>query len=224
MHDQLIELVLNQPVLPVLVRGFSEEERAEIRKDLLRVGREQFLTYGPERTRVKDITDPVGIAKPTFYQFFDSKGELYLEILARETDELAARLRDETTSLDDPAEALERLFTAYREYIEHNPDLQQVLSEHHPRELFRNVPHERIEAARAHWFDVHLPVIRDIQAKSDGSLAERDSREILGLLRPIAVMQMYRERGTTRSPEEFDRLQRIHIETLVRGLIHGDPE
>lgn len=206
------------------MRGFSEQEREEIHRDLLRVGREQFVEYGPERTRVKDLTDPVGIAKPTFYQFFDSKGELYLEVLSRETEALAEEVHAGVTGIDTARDALEYVFKRYRQFLERNPDLMRVLSEHHPRELFRNVPPEKIEDAKEQWFDAHLPIIRDIQGKSDGPLAERDPREILELLRPIAVMQLYKERGTTRGVEEFDRLQTAHIETLVRGLILPDGE
>lgn len=208
----------------VLVRGFSQEEREDIHRELVRVGREQFIKYGPERTRVKDITDPVGIAKPTFYQFFDSKGELYLEVIRRETDALADEVRAEVADIDTAQAALAHLFTTYRRFVETNPDLMRVLAEHHPRELFRNVPPEKIEDAKEQWFAAHLPIIRDIQQKTDGPLAERDPRAILELLRPIAVMQLYKEHGTTRSPAEFDRVQTRHIETLIRGLTLRDTE
>lgn len=204
------------------MRGFSDDERAQIRAELIEAGRDQILKYGPERTRVKDVTEPVGIAKPTFYQFFDSKGELYLEILAREIDRFAEQLRAELGGIEDARAALKRVFTGYVEFIETNPDLQRVMSENHPRELFRNVPQEKIDAVKQQWFDTNLPIIEDLQGKSDGALAERDPVEILNLLRPVAVMQMYKEKGTTRSQAHFEELQEMHIETLVRGLVSED--
>lgn len=204
------------------MRGFSEQERQAIYRDLLSVGREQFVEYGPERTRIKDITDPVGIAKATFYQFFDSKGELYLEVLRHETEALAAEVRSDVATIETGREALEHLFVTYRQFVERNPDLMRVLAEHHPRELFRNVPAEKIQDAKAQWFETHLPIVEAIQEKSEEPLASREPREILELLRPVAVMQLYKERGTTRSDEEFDRLQTVHIETLVRGLTARD--
>ena len=204
------------------MRGFSEEERAQIREDLIMTGREQFLRYGPERTRVKDITEPVGIAKPTFYQFFDSKGELYLDIIARETEAFSEQLRSDLTDVEDPYEGLKRVFTSYIEFFENKPDLIEVLSENHPRELFRNVPQERIDEVKQQWYSATLPIIEDLQKRSDGSFAEYDPGEILSLLRPIGLMHLYKEQGTTRREADFERIQDFHIETLVRGLVAED--
>lgn len=204
------------------MRGFSEEEREQIREDLIQTGREQFLRYGPERTRVKDITEPVGIAKPTFYQFFDSKGELYLEIMARETEAFSEQLRSNLTNVEDPYEGLKRVFTSYVEFFENKPDLIEVLSENHPRELFRNVPQERIDEVKQQWYSATLPIIEDLQKRSGGSLAEHDPAAILSLLRPVGLMQLYKEQGTTRSEADFERIQDFHIETIVWGLVADD--
>lgn len=206
------------------MRGFSDEERARIREELLATGREQFFRYGPERTRVKDITDPVGIAKPTFYQFFDSKGELYLEVVAREIEAFDERARAGLEATEDPHEGLTHLFESYAEFIERNPDLQEVLTETHSRELFRNVPQERIDEVRRQWRDAYLPLIETLQENSDGALATYEPDVVLGLLRPVGLMQWYRERGTTLSDEEFERIRRAHIETLVRGLVLAETD
>ncbi len=204
------------------MRGFSDEERAQIRAQLIEVGREQFLAHGPERTRVKDLTDPVGIAKPTFYQFFDSKGELYLEILARESETFGERLRAEVAGIDDPQAGLERLFTSYLEFLEDSPGVQRMLTEHPPRELFRNVPQEEIDRVQNAWVETYIPAIEALQRESDGPFAERDPEVIFDLLRPVGLMQRYKERGTTRDEAEFERIQRVHVSTLVRGLTCAD--
>lgn len=204
------------------MRGFSEEDRAQIRADLLQTGREQFLRYGPERTRVKDITEPVGIAKPTFYQFFDSKGELYLEIIARESQAFSEQLRSELTAVEDPYEGMMCVFTSYVEFFENKSDLLAILSENHPRELFRNVSQERINAVKQQWYSTTVPIIEELQERSDGTLAEHDAGEVLSLLRPVGLMQLYKAQGTTRSDADFERIQDFHIETLVRGLVRDE--
>jgi len=71
------------------MRGFSDEERARIRRGLLETGREQFARYGLKKTTIADLTDPVGIANSTFYRFFDSKEALYAEILQSLEEEIA---------------------------------------------------------------------------------------------------------------------------------------
>lgn len=51
------------------MRKFTDEDRDRIRAELIGTAQELLMEYGPTKTTVKDITDPVGIAKPTFYQF-----------------------------------------------------------------------------------------------------------------------------------------------------------
>lgn len=38
--------------------GFSDEERERIEEALIENGRELLLKYGPEKTTVRDITEP----------------------------------------------------------------------------------------------------------------------------------------------------------------------
>ena len=200
------------------MRGFSDEQRNQIREDLVKSGREQFQQYGPERTRVKDITEPVGIAKPTFYQFFDSKGELYLEIFTRVSKELGDELQSEISAIEDTREAVKRLFTKYVEFIEENPHLVEVMSHTPPREMFRNVPQEQIDQVRENWLNAYAPVIEELQHRTDAALVDYDPMMILALLRPIGLMHLYKEEGTTRDSTEFERMQEAHIEILVNGL------
>jgi len=36
--------------------------------------------YGPRKTNIGDVTDPVGITRSTFYRFFDSRADPYVAI------------------------------------------------------------------------------------------------------------------------------------------------
>src|SRR5687768_17315542 len=62
-------------------KGFSQKEKELIRSKLLQKGREYFEKYGLRKTNVEDLTRAAGISKGAFYLFFDSKEELFLEIL-----------------------------------------------------------------------------------------------------------------------------------------------
>jgi len=55
----------------------------ERRSELIACAQEFFYTKGYESTSVRDIVDGVGVAKGTFYYYFDSK----LEILEAMVDE-----------------------------------------------------------------------------------------------------------------------------------------
>jgi len=74
-------------------KGFSEQEKINIRQRLIAAGKELFSTYGLKKTNVDDITRMCGISKGAFYLFFLSKEELFMEILESADHEMKASMR-----------------------------------------------------------------------------------------------------------------------------------
>ena len=79
-------------------KHFSPEERREIEQKLLSAAKESFLYFGVNKTTVADITDKAGVAKGTFYLFFNSKGDIFMKLISDEWalihDELDRRYMD----------------------------------------------------------------------------------------------------------------------------------
>ncbi len=94
-------------------RVFSEEDRQAIRRSLLEQGRKLFLRYGLRKTNVDELARAAGIAKGTFYRFFDSKEELCLEIFHLEESDLSGEIQG---ILERHAEAT----AALRAVLEHS--------------------------------------------------------------------------------------------------------
>ena len=65
-------------------RHFTEEEKAEIQERLIEIGRKLFIHYGVEKTTISDIAAEAHVGKGTFYNFFVSKGDLFMVIYSRE--------------------------------------------------------------------------------------------------------------------------------------------
>ena len=70
-------------------RSFSDQEKNMIRTVLLEKGRELFARHGLKKTAVGELTAAAGIAQGSFYVFFNSKEELYFEILEMEEAKLS---------------------------------------------------------------------------------------------------------------------------------------
>lgn len=64
--------------MPVI---FSEEKRKELEKDIKAAALRMFGEKGIRNTTVSEIAQSVGIAKGTFYNFFESKGALICSII-----------------------------------------------------------------------------------------------------------------------------------------------
>lgn len=63
-------------------KGFSEQEKASIRKSLLDAGAAMIRTHSVNKISVEDLTRAAHISKGAFYQFFPSKEELFLTLFA----------------------------------------------------------------------------------------------------------------------------------------------
>ncbi|WP_254768444.1 TetR/AcrR family transcriptional regulator [Salinilacihabitans rarus] len=196
--------------------GFSDEEREQIRTELIEAGREQLLTVGPDRTRVIDVTEPVGIAKPTFYRFFDSKEELYLEIYRQEIESFTDRLRADLAERDDPREQLEQFFHSHVEFYEENPYMQQAFSQNHPRDAIRGVSPEKLEETRQDLFDGGLPLIEAVQERSNGPISDLDPTTVYRLLKPIILLISDHQAS---SRDYYEDVRDVSISMLVRGLV-----
>lgn len=206
--------------------GFTEEERERIREQLIEIGRELLLQYGPKKTTVADITEPTGIAKPTFYQFFDAKSDLYLVILQRELNEYMENVRSELVAVDDPREKLERFFWCYVEFGEENPFIQQTVIQGNYQEILHNVSPDQLAELQRRELAEFVPIIEDIQARSDGPITEMEPLTVLGIMGgSVGLLMLHKDEYGEYEQEldgieegYYDHVQNVLIETIARGL------
>ncbi|HKL30865.1 MAG TPA: helix-turn-helix domain-containing protein [Natrialbaceae archaeon] len=205
------------------MRGFSDEERDEIEAELLETARDLFTKFGYKKTSVKDVTEPVGIAEGTFYRFFDTKSELYARVLLLEQEELVSAVEAEVRAVDAPDEKLERLLRTWAREFEKRPLLRR--SHQEPQRLLRNVDPDALETAledgRRQFAERLLPIVRDVQERSDGYITELDPRFVLELLSAIELTVAQKDLFEEYSWSEFSAFQDTFATILVRGLL-GD--
>ncbi len=61
-------------------KAFTRSQIDQIKQSLLEKGREYFIKYGLKKTSVDDLARAVGIAKGSFYRFFETKEALFFAI------------------------------------------------------------------------------------------------------------------------------------------------
>jgi AcrR family transcriptional regulator len=198
------------------MRGFSDDEREAIRDDLVDAGRELLLQYGPEKTTVADVTEAVGIAKGTFYQFFDAKGELYLAVFERERDEFVERVRKELGDEDDAERGLRQLFTLYADWVEESPLMQRLVVEGDRDQLLRDIPADRLNAYREDALAELAPIVERWQ--TDGDMREVDPVVFYGTMSAIGLVVINREEYEGYRPGFYESVRDLLVESLARGL------
>ncbi len=103
-----------------MARGFSEQEKENIRRSLQEACKQYWMQYGYKKTSVDELCREAGISKGAFYLFFASKEELFCEVLCSvqtEICEAALAIMEEKRSKYGVAEALKMV---YREYDKSN--------------------------------------------------------------------------------------------------------
>lgn len=210
--------------------GFTDEERERIREQLIENGRELMLTYGPQKTTLEDITDPVGIAKPTFYQFFDAKADLLLVIFQREVEEYLENVRSELEAVEDPREALERFFRCYVEFGEGNKFIQRIVIEGDYQQILGGVSSPKIAEIEREEMETLVPFIEDIQSRSAGPIADMEPETVIGLMGSslgwLILHQddydMYAAAFERIDDGYYEQMRELLITALARGLTVPD--
>ena len=76
-----------------MAQPFSSEQLGEIKRRLIESAKRHALSTGMKKTSLDALTADAGIAKSTFYKFYDCKEQLFLEIAGRwEADIIASAL------------------------------------------------------------------------------------------------------------------------------------
>lgn len=89
-----------------IMAKFTELEKEKIREELLESSYHFFIDKGFKSTSLEDITSSVGIAKSSFYIFFESKEMIYMELLACEGEQIENQIWPKIIAADDIRSAI----------------------------------------------------------------------------------------------------------------------
>lgn len=173
-------------------RGFSDKEKIMIHESLMENGKRLFTSFGLKKTSIADITRAAGIAQGSFYNFFDSKEELYFEIMEAEEQSMKEKLLDELKPLENyPREYLRKMLLRSLEMVENYPLMAQLYLENTMEVLVRKLPDKRLEEHFNQDHDDLLPVIKLWQ--SQGLLREGKLETITGLIRALMLLSLHKQ-------------------------------
>lgn len=100
--------------------------------EIFLAGREMFYAKGFKDTNVSDIAKTAGIGVGTFYNYYASKEELFLEVYIKENEDQKRRMFESLDPHDDPVALVTKMVT--RNASEMNSNL--ILKEWYNRGLF----------------------------------------------------------------------------------------
>ena len=172
-------------------RIFSDSDRDVIRQKLIDAGRSHFLRYGLRRTNVEELARAAGIAKGTFYNFFDSKEDLCLSIY----DQEEAVMRTETAAILDshrnPEDAIRALLRFALEFIRNDSLLNHLRESGEISLLARGVGAERLASHLDEDTLFSKQVIDSLRAK--GAVIHLSNEVAAGVLRAFVMLSLHQD-------------------------------
>lgn len=184
--------------------AFTDYETEQLRKALLHETRRCAVTLGMKKTSVEQLTQAVGIAKGSFYKFYESKEMLFfavLEDIHTEFYRVADRALTENVCLS-PAERAAKAILAVCKRLSDTGDMAFI--ENDAELLLRRLP-DAVKKEHYHDDETH---IRELLEKSG--------------LKPVGGMELAAAtvRGlilTVSHKEQIGELYPKVLETLVYG-------
>jgi AcrR family transcriptional regulator len=199
-------------------RKFDEKEKEMLRSRLLEAGKELFGTFGLKKTSIAELTKAVGIAQGTFYQFFQSKEELYFAIMEMEEERIRqSLLQGEFLSQPLSKERFKRFLKHAIVLIETNPFFRELYQGEVVEYLLRKLPAEQIERNLDKDADYFLPLIQHWQEKK--VMVNLDPMLIMSVIRSLILLTLQKK---AIGEEFYSATIDLYIDFIADGLIREE--
>ncbi len=195
--------------------AFTAEERERVTGLLLEAGLRLFTSQGLRKTSLDELVRPAGIAKSSFYAFFDSKEALYLELMFQRLPALREQVMGALFAEDlDTAEVIRRYLRGALRVQREDPLYRRLFT--HPDELAavaRRVPPERIEQARD---ELVRPMVEFLERRQRaGELIDADPAVVYGALQCVLVVPLQEDQL---DPAVYPAALDLLVELVASGL------
>jgi len=196
-------------------KGFTDREKTLIRARLTDKGKDLFSAYGVRKTNVEDLTRAAGISKGAFYLFFDSKEELFFELLEQfEAEFKAAMLQAIDQSQGDPRQTLQEVLQQALDVWRTNPLFSHFSKEEYEY-LLRKLPEEKVQAHLQNDDSFADELVAHWQQR--GIMIKHAPEMIAGLIRALFFVTLHEEEFTAGVyPAVMSTLVRLIADYIVQ--------
>ena len=198
-------------------KAFSEHEKETIRAQMREKGKRLFEKHGLKKTSVDELTEAAGISKGAFYLFYESKEELFLEILEELETDFRARIFDFSINpKEDARKLLAKLLSSALLTWDRYPLLKNFgMAEY--EYLARKIPPERIQAHANRDNESVNDLIERI--KRAGITVKASPRVVSNLMKSLFFVSLHRDAlGENAYVETMQVLANVVARYIVKGV------
>jgi AcrR family transcriptional regulator len=200
-----------------------EERKALQRARILEAAREVFFRDGFMAANLDEVALSAGVAKGTLYRYFESKGDLYVALLAENGRAFEERMREVAGAPGSASERIRKLGRFYFGHWTRNQTYFQIFWALENPAVTGDLPKQAVAAVIRLWEDC-LRILADVirGGVESGEFGACDTWEVANILWTVANGLIQTEQVGPRrallgakSPE-----QAFHdmVELFLRGL------
>jgi len=197
-------------------KAFSEHERETIRTQMREKGKKLFEKHGLKKTSVDEVTEAVGISKGAFYLFYESKEELFLDILEQIEKEIQTSILEFT--LTPKADARKNVSTMLKRFLVTWDDypLLKNFSKSDFDYLERKIPVQRIQQHVQSDTEFTSNFIKKI--KREGIIVKVSPHVVSNLIKSLFFIGLHRQ---DLGEDAYEEAINVMID-LVAGYVVGE--
>lgn len=185
---------------------------------LFNCGKELFSRNGFKDTNVSDITKTSGIGTGTFYNYYSSKEELFMEIYLEENEKLKKKIMKSVNMDQEPGSVVKELMLLNLKGMKSNP----ILKEWYNKEVSVKIENYFREQKGLNRLDFMYQDFLEIIKKwqEEGKIRnDIDSIMIMAIFTSIITIEIHKEEiGLQYFPEILDYLTDFTMKGLATGV------
>ena len=198
-------------------------ERKQLsRRKILEAAREVFFRDGFMAANLDEVAQKAGVAKGTLYRYFESKAELYVEVLAHNGEIFKQRMNETVSSGGAAADRIRRVSKFYFEHWIRNRDYFQIFWAIENQSVIGELPPGVLGQVSSLWEEC-IEILASIVAEGveRGEFSECDPWEVANILWTVANALIQTEKSATRRSLRRVSLERAFddaVDLFLRGL------
>ncbi|MFT9494370.1 TetR/AcrR family transcriptional regulator, partial [Anaerosolibacter sp.] len=193
---------------------FTELEKERIHVEMLQIAHRYFIDKGLKNTSIEDITSSVGIAKSSFYVFFESKEILYLELLALEGEGIEKRVWPEVDKAEDIHAAIKTYLYAMSSELESNILTQRLITDLEEYKMVSRKVNPQYVGSK--MLRSIVPLMEFIRSRLESKeIIEADVEVIAGVMRAALLIGVHKKDV---GEEVYPKVQEILFNAIAREL------
>ncbi|MDD3245592.1 MAG: TetR/AcrR family transcriptional regulator [Methanosarcina sp.] len=199
------------------MRSFTDEEREVIKRKIIDRGKECFARYGIKKTGIEDLTEDLGIAKSSFYSFFNSKEDLFLQIFKEEKEALKNSILENSflKYRTEPDKAIKAYLRHVLKIVDNNPIWRKFVIENESLELtISRFSEEEIKNIHEDSVAIILPFFEEWSKK--GLLIDKPAKILAETTQAVIFLIHFKDKIVD---DDFSEIMNILIDMLANNIV-----